>query len=451
MTRATGRRTAERRQRAAPSGPRPGPGRLGPGVAAALATVLLTAGSLALAGAVEPPEAAREADPDAVTLSERTYSCVGGLADTSAIHGSLPEGSVRNDVGKKPLRLVVPQDRARDSFATQSARNGASLAVLPCPEPRSRWWFVGAGAAIQHGSTLVIDNPRPGSAVVNIDVFGPLGDVEAPGLQGITIPGGATRTYRLSDFAPAVGELAVRVIATRGLVSVAAPEKLDVGADEQAREWVPSQQVPRKVLTLVGLPRKPGSSTLLVANPGEVEAVVEVELVGPKGPFAPRRTPTISVPPRSVAEADLTRAFDGEPSAVRLTSPVPVVATVRGVAQDDETYATSVAPLRGVSVLGVPAADSRELVLTAGAARAVVALTTYDENGKVRSRRSVIVRPDTTVRVPLGDAVRFTRLVSGGSGTVAGLFIRDSSAGVAAAGISPAVQALRLPVIRPGW
>lgn len=421
------------------------------GLLLAVVTVLLTVGALAVAGAVPESAGPRPAGEPPAQISGRTFVCTAGIEDAELVRGSGVGRKVETRKLAEPVRLDADGQRARDSFALQVVRGADRLALGRCPEPANEWWFVGAGAGVRHSTTLVVDNPRAGEAVFDIEVLGPRGPVEAPGLRGVTLPGGATRSFDLSKVAGSVGNLAAHVTTSRGLVSVGAADRFAVGrlGATTAREWLPDQGAARRQVTLVGLPAQPDRAELLVANPGQVDSVVEVELVGEKGPFAPRGGESVTVAPGSVARVDLTGAFDGTAAAVRLTAESPVVGTVRSLRGGDTTFATAATALQGSSAFGVPAAGNRRVVLTALARDASYRLVTYDGAGKELDRKPVRTEAETTTAVPLPGRVRFARLVGARPDAVAGLLV--TGGGVGAVAIPPALRAVKLPVVRPGW
>ena len=61
---------------------------------------------------------------------------------------------------------------AAGSFATREDRSGRALAVTGCVSPRARWWFAGAGAALDHESVLSLTNVVLGLVPLVSLVFG---------------------------------------------------------------------------------------------------------------------------------------------------------------------------------------------------------------------------------------------------------------------------------------
>lgn len=417
-----------------------------------LMVVALTAALLTLAGTTPRGVGARVQSFERVEVEQRTFSCPGGIPGATATHGSLDTGAPETTViPDQALRFDDDQSVALGAFAGQEARSSGAHAWLPCPEPRARWWFVGAGAAtVTHDTVLTVVNPRPGLAVLDVDVFGPKGPVDAPGLHGLTVEPGATRQIDLAKVAPAVGELAVSVVATRGLVAISAVDRFAPGVvGEETREWLPNQSLPDTSITLAGLPTKPDGAALIVVNPRRVEAIVSLEVIGESGTFAPQSEPTVTVPPASTLVVPFKAVFDGTPLAVRLSSTHPVTGVVRTVTEGDVAFATGVSPIRGTTALAVPAGTG-QLVLSSLGRETSVALTVFDAEGEELLDREVPVAEATSVGVRLPAKGRYLQLVAETADAVAGFSVQ-TPAGVATAGVLPSIRSVLLPVVRPGW
>lgn len=419
-------------------------------IAAALVVAVTLAAAVAggtAAGKVTEPSSTGTA----AALGPRTFVCTGGLPGASALSGTSAGGVTQRRL-EGVRRIEVPEREARGAFAAQVARAGRAFGLGLCPEPRNDWWFVGVGASVRHSSVVTVDNPRPGTAVVNLEVFGPQGEVTAPGLQGITIGGGRSRTFELEKLAPANGDLLVHVRANRGLVSVGVSDSyaLSGGIGDQVADWVPDQFRPARELLLTGLQRRPAKAHLLIANPGQVETIVDVELVGEKGPFVPRGVEQVSVPPRTVVSANVAAAFDGQAAAVRLTAAEPVVATVRSTRAGDQSLASAGSALRGETVVALPGAGDRDLVLT-GLADGVVRVAAYGARGRLLRQQQVPVTAGTSVLVRLPAQARSLLLAAPGRVAVAGIVIAHDGGGVGGFAVPPAARALRVPPVRPAW
>jgi hypothetical protein len=414
--------------------------------------VALTAAVLTLAGTTPRGIGARVQTFHRAELEQRQFSCPGGIPGAVASHGNVADGlGAAVPVTGAAQTFEDDKSVALESFAGQESRTKDWLAWLPCPEPRARWWFVGAGAAaVTHDTVLTLSNPRANQAVIDIDVFGTGGPVDSPGLHGITVPAGGTQVVDLAKVAPAVGELAVNVVATRGLVAISAADRFAPGVvGKAAQEWLPGQSLPDTAVTLAGLPAKPDHATLVVVNPRNVEAIVSIEVIGATGTFAPQDQPTLTVPPRSVVSTSIRSVFDGEPLAIRVTSARPVTAAVRTVTGGDVAFATGVEPIRDTTALAVPSGQG-QLVLSSVGAQTSVQLTAFNGSGKQLLDSAVAVPQASSVATPLPAGTRYVRLVAPGADAVAGFSVTDA-AGVASGGVVPAIRSVLLPVVRPGW
>jgi hypothetical protein len=416
-----------------------------------LMVVALTGAMLTLAGTTPRGLGAVVTDTSRIALDQRTFSCAGGIPGATVRTGNLVNGlAATSAVGATPRTIVVDKSVAGGAFAGQQSVSPRWLAWLPCPEPRARWWFVGAGgAAVTHDTVLTLSNPRPGAAVVDVDVFGPSGVVASPGLHGLTLASGASQVLDLATLAPTIGTAAVRVVAERGLVAVSAADRFSPGLlGQQVREWLPPQSSPATSVTLAGLPPSPGSSTLVVVNPGSTEAVVNLQVIGATGTFVPSSYAPVTVAPYSTASVSITKVFDGTPMSLLVTSPQPVTATVRSMVGADITFATGVATIRGSTAFAVPTGTGR-LVLSSLGAAASFQVTVYSVTGARLTASTVTVPAHASAQVPLSTSAAYVGLVAHGASVVAG-FEMSAGKGIAAAGITPSIRSTRLPSVQQG-
>jgi hypothetical protein len=273
-----------------------------------------------------------------------------------------------------------------------------ALAVAGCTAPRAQWWFTAAGGGLDHSSTLDLVNVDPGPAVVDIDVLGPDGPVDTVGTKGITMAPGSHRSVPLTDIAPDTDELAVRVRAERGRVAATVDDRYAArpGA-ASGHEWLAGTDRPSRVVRLAGVPGS-GDRTLVVANPGDLEAVVDVRLSGRGGTFTPVGSKPVTVAPGAVQDVDLGKQLPTkETVSVRVTSDSPVLATLRSATRDDHADAVPVLPLAGPAVAPLPRRTDAEVQLTAGTAAASVRVTAYDADGTRLDAATLEVSPTATV------------------------------------------------------
>lgn len=459
-----GRRVAARRRRPV----------LPPSAVTALVLVLLAAGAVALTRTPEPDEVV---DPAAAGLVDSALlacpdASEGARGEAQAGLAPLPrlgvQGEWRSGTPGSTRPLPVPARgevvdlrddtvleatgmAAAGAFASRADASAGALAVAGCVPPRARWWFVGAGAGLDHDSVLSLANVDPGPAVVDVRVLSSDGEVETVGTRGITLGPGESRSIPLADVAPQRDEIAVAVAATRGRVSAAVADRVADGpAAPDGREWLPASEVPSRVVRLAGVPAGARDRTLLVGNPSELEALVDVEVSGPRGTFTPTAARTISVPPGSVVSVDSGDLVAGEDAAaLRVRSQVPVVAALRSRTRADHAYAGTVLPLAEPAVAPVVPRAAGRLQVSAGAGGAEVSVSAWSAAGRELDQERLEIDPAATVEVPVARRAAYV-VVTPERGNVSGAVTYSGPAGVAVLPLVPLPVRVALPVVVPG-
>ncbi len=215
------------------------------------------------------------------------------------------------------------------------------------------------------------------------------------------------------------------------------------------REWVAPQPSAATRVTLTGLPAKPSQATLLIANPGDVEALAEIQVIGAKGTFSPPKDATVLVAPGAVLPVPVTAYFDGQPLAVTVSSRQEVVASVRSQVGGDVSYAGAGSPSAAGSALGVPEGLRAELRLSSVGAAGAVEVASYAASGKQLDAAKVNVGAGSTAGVRLPKGTLHVVLASTSQDVVAGLVVTGAK-GVGSAVFEAAVEAARTPEVRPG-
>lgn len=454
------------------------PGR-GSAVAAFL-VVGLAAVAVLFAGSATP--ASRSASTGSAELVTRLAAACPGLTQSTGTStrllagsapvrgvgsdGTLRHGTLGGSTSRLPLRrgdlvrftgsatgpslLEAQGEIAAGLFGyrADSDDRAGTLALAACAPPRATWWFTGAGATLDHTSRLEITNLDPGPAVVDVRVFGPGGEVQTTGTTGITIAPGTRSVIALKDIAPQSDELMINVAASQGRVVAAVSDEFAHSPGATAgSEWLPAQALPSRVLRLAGLPEKADSRTLLVANPADREAVVDVRVAGTSGLFAPAGLDQVSVPPGAVVATDLTKSFGTAVGAVRLRSQVPVVAGVRSVSGSDSSYAASVTPLSGPAAAPVVAGARTTVLVTAGELRARASVRAYDADGTEVASKDLVLEPTATAAWSPGDKATYLVLTPG-RGSVSGA-VSISGRGLSQAPLAGLSVRLRRPDVHP--
>ena len=387
-----------------------------------------------------------------VGLADDDLGGDGSITTTPGWAIGLDRGQVTEVEGGTERGLVVEAEggKAQGLFAWR-ADTGPTVSVADCPAPRASWWFTGAGAALDHESTLTLANLDSGPAVVDVRVLSPEGesDVSETGGKGITVAPGAQVALSLVELAPQADELAVWVHATRGRVIAAVSDRhAETAGGKPGYEWLPSQVGPARVVRLSGVPAAARSRTLLVANPGDQVSVLEVEVAGTNGRFVPTDLGYLTVDPASVLTLDLGDVLSGEAFAVRVRADRPVVASMRSVrASADTAYAGAAQPLRELAA--APVLGRTQVQLTGGSGVSRVQLTAYSDDGEQVSstRLSLAARAIGTWDVPRRAAYVVAVPVQGDA--YGSVVYSGTGRAAAAVPLRDLPTTLRVPVVQP--
>jgi P pilus assembly chaperone PapD len=450
---------------------------------AALALVAAAVGALVLTGSTVIPAASTSNNPagaaavsavqpvthaellcpaGAKGLGRRVYlgSLPGpALPTTGAVVIGTPPGTpaavnrgslVRLSLGRS-VRIDANGGLAAGLFAARVAASKHALAAVPCAQPRARWWFTGAGATLDHASTLTIANVDASPAVVDIRLLGDQGQVRTLGTRGVTVAPGATRTIPLNDIAPRQDDFSVGVLASRGRVVAAVGDRYSRSATApEGSGWLPAQSGPSRLRLMAGIPAGKGTRTVLLANPGQRQALVSLRVSWRHGSFVPSGLEQLSVGPGSTVSVPVPKGpATGEPSAVRVQATSPVLATVR-TAGRDSSYAPAVPALTGPAVAPVITNGTSSTVqVTAGRLPGRVDLVAYTATGRSVARRTLTLAPTSTrVWAPPGKAGYV--VVDPRSGTAfAAMTYRTRHGGAASLPLDEPPVVLHRPVVTP--
>jgi hypothetical protein len=241
---------------------------------------------------------------------------------------------------------------------------------------------------------LHLANVDDGPAVVDVRLHGATGSVDVSGTQELTLAPGESLQLAMADVAPGSPELTVEVAASRGRVVAAVADSYGAG-----REWLPPSTAPARSVVVPGGVAAGARATLLVTNPGDTRAVIELEVLGPNGAFVPVGVEPVSVEPAAAAQVDLGSSL-ADAVAVRVTADVPVVAALRTVQQGDHAVAAGSAPLAADTPAVLLTAGRRSAVrLAAGSAGATVGVVERSARGRVVAEDELALRPDGSLEL----------------------------------------------------
>ena len=265
---------------------------------------------------------------------------VATLADLSTTAGAT-KPQVITAPGLTVTRTIVAKPgpaqlaRATGSFAEgfgadQQIRSGQGstrgLAVSPCARPVTDAWLVGGGTTVGRLTQVLLVNDDDRPAQVDLLVYGPGGQIDAPGGNGLVLAASSRRQVRLDALAPNQAVTMVHVLARSGRVGVS-------GLDQQTNGLIPlglSLLSVTQAGSRVVIPTIPGpvhSATLELLSP-DVDTTVRLTLLTPDGPLAPAGIDSVPLVAGKVTSVDLTPVLDGAPAGLVVSSAGDVVAGV---------------------------------------------------------------------------------------------------------------------------
>ncbi len=391
-------------------------------VLAVVGVVALVDDSTPVPGAAAPDRVQRHASTlvcppgvkDAETRWGRAASdAAGEPAEVTTPGGESPQQVAPGRVGEVSGDVLVSRgDAAVGAAATRW--NGTSAA--PCTEPAAERWFTGVGAGAEHRSVLHLVNPDSGTAVVDVTVLGPTGPVDVPALRGVSVAAHDTLSFDLAEVAPNRDELTLGVLVSRGRVGASVLDRYaDVEDNRTLSTWLAPQSGPASTSTLLGLPGA-DARTLTVANPGQDEARVRLEVVTAESTFEPKDFTEVAVPPGTVESIDVSRVLGAR--TVNGASGVVVVATRPVLAglgsRTARTWTRSVAPVAGERLGGVVPTGMRQLVLLG---EGEVTVRSRTSTGRDLPEQSVTLQGGHDTRVELARNAAWIEVVSASAGT----------------------------------
>ncbi|MCF2532698.1 DUF5719 family protein [Yinghuangia soli] len=420
------------------------------------------------------------ATPGAATL----YSAVapGGGADAAGGEAVLAkvadkaEQPGRLDAVGKPKSVLLDQPEIEalgwtasgayaPGFAAQSttrlgAGPGRGLSGAVCQAPGTDHWFVGTSNAENREAYLYLSNSTNVSAQIDVELYGPDGQVQAEGGRSLVFPPGKSDNIRLKTLAPNGEVAAVHVLVRSGRIAAAVRDQNGAAGTD----WVPQAGRPGRSFVVPGLPQDATNVTLVMYGASDTDTDVGIQLAGKASTFTPAGFESATVKRGRTTVVDLGDITKGEAAALKLTaSRADILVGVRVTRGSGETtdvaFLAPTPALTGRAVL----ADNRAggtlgslVYLTAPEGPAKVKLTSTPAAGDTATAE-VDVPAGTTVAVPVpvpAGAAQFALTVEpqAGSGPVHAARMLSEQADklpmFTIQGMSPARDSVALPTVR---
>ena len=239
------------------------------------------------------------------------------------------------------------------------------LAAAGCSAAAGDSWLVGGSTTTGRTTLLTMSNPSDVAATVDLEIFGPLGEVSAPGLTGISVPPGSQSVVSLAGFAPEVESPVVHVQSRGGLVVAELQQTVVRGIEPGGVDLVAAGTTPRLVNVIPGVVVSNSAAVeprlgevgyadlktiLRMYAPGQEGGSVTVS-IQPEDGQTPSTTFDIDVEAGLVDDLPIDNLVDGN-YTFTLESEVPIVAAARVSTAGSVAGRTDFAWMTTASLLG---------------------------------------------------------------------------------------------------
>ena len=420
-----------------------------------------------------PPLSGRaKSEVSAVALRQepdRSGSLSASRLDTKPVALKLSEPGKGAPPFQTDASIVIAADgamaTASSAVIVDDVKTGteAGLKAAPCLAPATTHWFSGLGATDEDRTDLILSNPDDAQAQVDLRYYGRSGRIAVPGSPGVVIRGHDTRPVSLTKL-QGESPVSVAVQASQGRVTAVAKRTQTSQIKPAGVDWQLPSTSPAKVVLIPGVPAGEGNRQLVVTNPNNSRATVDVHVLGFQGPYTPSGAGSVDVPPEGTATVNLQPGLAGEAAGIKLTSDVPVTGAVistsrRSGAGSDLAVQSAAAPLigSGVSALATTnLADSELIISNGGDADAQVSFEVFSYEGVTLRTADVVLAANSTATRRLNSPAPSYVVVKvpDDSSVVAGVVLTQPNrdvAGLATIPLSSPDVASRAPVTRPEY
>lgn len=211
---------------------------------------------------------------------------------------------------------------------TSDNRDGEQqgLSSAECTQPSSRMWLVGGGTTTGQRDRLILVNPTDSDTVVDLDIFGTDGQVDATGTDGVTVKAHDRREIQLDAIVSGVEALAIRVETRVGLISGFIVDDRMQDLTPRGTEIIAEAGSPTKRSVIAGLPAGPGERQIVLFAPREGGSV-RLRGLTADGPVDLADGQEIEMRPGRVRVVDLTKELDGQAASIEAIGDMPILLT----------------------------------------------------------------------------------------------------------------------------
>jgi hypothetical protein len=326
-----------------------------------------------------------------------------GVADATSPGSDQPQ-TLAEQTGNFGGVVLTASGAAAAGFSAQLTSRyddgpTAGTAGLACAAPTSSAYFAGPATTVGHDPRLVLVNPDPTPANVDVSVAQDTKPFSPDSTRGIALPGYGSTTIALVDVAPEQGAVAVHVQTRSGRVTAAIRDRWFTGSVPRGVDWLTPGAPPGTDLVLPGVGGPATTVSLTLVSQSADAGTVAVQALNDTGSFTPAGLDAIALAPGAIVRLSVPKSAFAGPGALHVTSDVPLLASAVSTRADtakqprpDFAWTPSATALSGPT----RTPSGSQLVLTSAS----------DTTVEVQSPSQASATP-TTLDVPAGTAVTF--------------------------------------------
>ncbi len=403
--------------------------------------------------------------PDATTVGSGRLTLTGSaapdgraLAETSTpLQPVLAHPTATT--GQPSVLMTAQGSLAPGATAAQlsaaSSKSTSGLATSWCAAPRGDWWFNGVDTSVGTTTDLVLSNPGSDVAVVDLQILGPRGVIDAAGAQSIALAAHSREALDMARFAPGQRALTLHLTATSGAVAAAVSTTRLDGLVATGSDWVDASADPARDVVVGAGVEAATHQRLVIANPGSRQQLVSVTILDKDGAFTSTKLTDVQVPPGSVVVKDLTTITQKRATAVELHSAAPVTGAIVSETSGrtrDVAVSTAAEPMGSPAVVPTMAGTRLTLaVASPSPGPQDVRIRGFDHTGAQISSTGVTVagRATTTWELPADSRASYLVVTVPSGGRLSATATYSAAAGTSQLPVLSGSYTVVRPVVLP--
>lgn len=258
-----------------------------------------------------------------------------------------PARTLRLQQGSSPTIL----DTRNMTSPVWQIKRGVWAGATICSAPSISQWFVGGNADVSSKGKLFFINSGLSEAIVDVGVWSEAG-IRSP--RVITLKANSSIVQTLASLDPGSKSLTIHVSPRSGRVNAFMIDERGRGLRALGGDVVNATNAPSNVIVIPAIPQIARSGNTLghrlrLLAPGDLPAQISVELISPQGSFIPFGFDERTIQAGIVTELDLKPKLSPGTFALRISSDIPVVASVYSstfsLGKSDFVWSTATDPM----------------------------------------------------------------------------------------------------------